>query len=120
MRLDCPMCGTPGDAAEPGVAVLCLACSERYVSARCLECGVLQTSSKAKLSEICSECVVRAEWPTLPAEARAEFDRLLLEGHRILAIRVACENLHTQSMPRIHWGMEALVYRSKVLGLDGS
>ncbi|UFS94206.1 hypothetical protein [Nocardia huaxiensis] len=80
---------------------------------------MLQTYLRSRFSEVCSECVVRAEWPQLPAEARAEFDRLLQEGRRIEAVKAVRDAAEPEVRPSIHWAMDALVYRAKVLGLDG-
>ncbi|MGW4248419.1 hypothetical protein, partial [Nocardia sp. NPDC004722] len=119
-RLECWMCGAEGRAAEAGLAVLCADCSDRYISARCLECGVLQTSLRSRFSEICSQCTVRAEWPGLPVEARTEFDRLLREGRKIQAVRAVRDGSGMEPKPSLHWAMDALVYRAKALGLEGS
>jgi hypothetical protein len=118
MPLTCWICHAATDAAEPGRAVLCALHAEQYASLPCRECGVLQTALKSKISEICSVCTVGIQWPSLPAGVRAEFDRLLRQGHRIQAIKSVRDSYETEPKPSLHWLMDALVYRAKVLGLD--
>lgn len=120
VRLTCWMCGAEGNAPEAGLAVLCAACAEQYISAPCLGCGVLQTSLRSRFSEICSQCIVRAEWPALPVEARAEFDRLFQEGRKIQAVKALRDGSGMEPKPSLHWAMDALVFRAKALGLESS
>ncbi|MGW4125002.1 hypothetical protein [Nocardia sp. NPDC004711] len=79
---------------------------------------MLQTSLKAKFSEICSVCAVPAEWPALPAGVRGEFDRLLQHGNRMQAIKMVRDSPAIEPQPSLHWLMDALVYRAKVLRLN--
>ncbi|MEV6562918.1 hypothetical protein AB0M22_44875 [Nocardia sp. NPDC051756] len=62
---------------------------------------------------------VRAAWPSLPVEVRAEFDRLLREGRRMWAIKMVRESPEVEPKPSIHWLMDAIAYRSNTLVLNG-
>ncbi|WP_405166311.1 hypothetical protein OG203_15210 [Nocardia sp. NBC_01499] len=63
---------------------------------------------------------MRAEWPALPVEARAEFDRLFQEGRKIQAVKALRDGSGMEPKPSLHWAMDALVFRAKALGLESS